>query len=222
MRMIVQFGKIGRLKYISHLDLQRFMQRALRRTDLPVAYSQGFNPHPQISFASALAMGHASECELLDVKLSAPVDPMHAIKQMSAALPPEMPVHTLRMVDDAHPKLMARLAYAEYRITLEPDAAAGIARAIEGYLAEASVMAIRKTKTGERPADIRPMTAALHMEDECILFARLKLTEAETLKPDLLLEVLAERGGTSPGNPAILRTGLLAERDETLVPLIDL
>ena len=57
MRIIYRFGKLGRLRYISHLDLQRFMMRALRRTDLPVSYSQGFNPHPQMSFASALALG---------------------------------------------------------------------------------------------------------------------------------------------------------------------
>ncbi len=56
MRIIYEFGKKGRLRFISHLDLQRFMMRALRRTDLPVAYSHGFNPHPQMSFASALAM----------------------------------------------------------------------------------------------------------------------------------------------------------------------
>ena len=56
MRMLFEFGKGGRLRYISHLDLQRFMQRALRRTDLPVSYSQGFSPHPQMAFASALAV----------------------------------------------------------------------------------------------------------------------------------------------------------------------
>ena len=70
MRALICFGKRARLRFISHLDLQRFMQRALRRTDLPVAYSQGFNPHPQMAFASALAMGWVSEYEILDVKMA--------------------------------------------------------------------------------------------------------------------------------------------------------
>ena len=91
MRAIFEFGKKGRLRYISHLDLQRFMMRALRRTDLPVAYSQGFNPHPQMSFASALAMGWSSDVELMDIRLTTAVNADHALAQMSAALPPEMP-----------------------------------------------------------------------------------------------------------------------------------
>ena len=73
MRTLLRFGKNSRLRFVSHLDLQRFFQRALNRSGLPIAFSQGFNPHPIMSFASALAVGWTSEYEVLDFKLSAPM-----------------------------------------------------------------------------------------------------------------------------------------------------
>ncbi len=218
MRMLFEFGKTGRLRYISHLDLQRFMQRALRRTDLPVSYSQGFSPHPQMAFASALAMGWSSDVEILDVKLTEAVDEEHARDQLDRALPPEMPVYRARLVDDRFPAMMARLVWADYRIELSGDTAASVISAIDGYMAEESVIAMRKTKSGEKPADIRKMTASL-TADGNIVYARLMLTEQATVKPDLLLNTLAERAGVQPCEARIHRTALL---DSSAVPLMDL
>ena len=73
MRAMIRFGKQPRLRFISHLDMQRFFQRAVNRTGLPIAYTQGFNPHPVMSFGSALALGWTSEYEVIDIKLSAPM-----------------------------------------------------------------------------------------------------------------------------------------------------
>ena len=222
MRMIFEFGKTGRLRYISHLDLQRFMQRALRRTDLPVAYSQGFSPHPQMSFASALAMGWSSDVELLDVKLTEAVDEEHAREQLDRALPPEMPVYRARLVEDRFPALMARLIWADYKIELSGETAEAVIGAIDGYMAEESVIAMRKTKSGEKPADIRKMTASLRAEEN-IIYARLKLTEQETVKPDLLLRTLAERAGVEEAQAKIHRIALLAEEKKGgIVPLMSL
>ena len=79
MRAMIRFGKQPRLRFISHLDLQRFFQRAVNRTGLPIAWSQGFNPHPVMSFGSALALGWTSEYEIIDIKLSAP---HHFVKRL--------------------------------------------------------------------------------------------------------------------------------------------
>lgn len=222
MRMLFEFGKNGRLRYISHLDLQRFMQRALRRTDLPVSYSQGFSPHPQMAFASALAMGWSSDVEILDVKLTEAVDEEHAREQLDRALPPEMPVYRARLVEDRFPAMMAKLVWADYRIELEGQSAAAVISAIDGYMAEESVIALRKTKSGEKPADIRKMTASLHAEGN-IIYARLMLTEQATVKPDLLLNTLAERAGVEPASARIHRTALLAaNKDGSVTPLMDM
>ena len=222
MRMLFEFGKGGRLRYISHLDLQRFMQRALRRTDLPVSYSQGFSPHPQMAFASALAMGWSSDVEILDVKLTEEVDEEHARQQLDRALPPEMPVHRARMVDDRFPAMMAKLVWADYRIELTGETASAVIGAIDGYMAEESVIALRKTKSGEKPADIRKMTASLSADGN-VISARLMLTEQATVKPDLLLNTLAERAGVEPADARIHRTALLAvEKNGDVVPLMEM
>lgn len=221
MRMIFEFGKNGRLRYISHLDLQRFMQRALRRTDLPVAYSQGFNPHPQMAFASALAMGWSSEAELLDVRLTEAVDEDHAREQLAHALSPEMPVYRARLVSDRFPALMAKLVWADYRIDLAGESADAVISAVDSYMKEENVIALRKTKSGEKPADIRKMTALLRVEGRT-MYARLMLTEQATVKPDLLLATLAERAGVGPVEARIHRVGLFAYEKDVVVPLMDL
>ena len=252
MRALYQFAKLSRLKFVSHLDLQRFMQMALRRTELPVAYSQGFNPHPVMSFASALAVGWTSDCEILDVKLSAPVSEDFAFKEMAAALPPDMPLKRVRLVDDSHPAMMASLRMAEYRILLDGAGAEAVASAIGGYLAEESVIALRKTKSGEKPADIRAMTCALAVEPTevsngdsaglsgCVsnhtsvcekdvpkdgavaLRATLMLTEKATLKPDLLVNTLSGRAGVAAPAMQIHRLRLLGVGPKGPVDLMDL
>ena len=222
MRMLVRFGKKSRLRFISHLDLQRFMMRALRRTDLPVSYSQGFNPHPQMSFASALAMGWASTAELMDIKLTESVDPDHALEQMRSALPPEMPVYSCRLVEDRHPALMANLVMADYRIELKGADAEKIVGAVDAYLAEETVMGVRKTKSGEKEVNIRPQTISLTAEGNALL-ARLMLTPEDTLKPDTLVGVLASRCGAVDYECAILRTALLTRRESgEIVDLMEL
>jgi radical SAM-linked protein len=227
------------------------MQMALRRTELPVAYSQGFNPHPVMAFASALAVGWTSDCEILDVKLSAPVSEEYAFNEMAAALPPDMPLRRVRLVDDSHPAMMAALRMAEYRILLDGESAEAAASAIGGYMAEESVIALRKTKSGEKPADIRAMTCALSVEPTEVLMddaqagcvsnlasvclrdaqaggaavalrATLMLTEKATLKPDLLVNTLSGRAGVPAPAMQIHRLRLLGEGPRGAVDLMDL
>ena len=114
MRAMIRFGKQPRLRFISHLDLQRFFQRALNRTGLPIAWTQGFNPHPNLSFGSALALGWTSEYEILDVKLSTPMGRRRTEDAMRAALPVDLPVLEVRMVDDRHPAPMAMVRASDY------------------------------------------------------------------------------------------------------------
>lgn len=222
MRAMIRFGKRPRLRFISHLDLQRFFQRALNRTGLPVAFTQGFNPHPILSFGSALALGWTSEYEILDFKLSVPMGRKRTEEAMRAALPEDLPVLEVRMVDDRHPAPMAMVRASDYQITLSGDTAQAVIDAVDVFLAREHVPAIRKTKSGEREVDIRPMAIALQ-KTEGGLTARLKLTETDTLKPDLLVRTLAELAGVEAPEARIHRVCLLGE-DETgaLRPLMEL
>lgn len=222
MRAMIRFGKQPRLRFISHLDLQRFFQRALNRTGLPIAYTQGFNPHPVLSFGSALALGWTSEYEILDVKLSAPMGRKRTEEAMRAALPEDLPVLEVKLVDDKHPAPMAMVAASDYEITLIGETAQAVLDAVEVFWARDQVMAMRKTKSGEREVDIRPLAIALE-KTESGLNARLKLTEKDTLKPDLLVRTLAEIAGVEAPEAKIHRKCLLGTAaDGTLKPLMEL
>ena len=222
MRAMIRFGKQPRLRFISHLDLQRFFQRALNRTGLPIAWTQGFNPHPILSFGSALALGWTSEYEILDVKLSAPMGRRRTEEAMRAALPVDLPVLEVRMVDDRHPAPMAMVRASDYEIALSGETAAATLDAAEEFLRRESVMAVRKTKSGEREVDIRPMALSLKREGD-VLSARLMLTEKDTLKPDLLVRALAEIAGAEVPEMRIHRRCLLGEDESgALKPLMEL
>ena len=222
MRAMIRFGKQPRLRFISHLDLQRFFQRALNRTGLPVAYTQGFNPHAIMSFGSALALGWTSEYEILDVKLSVPMGRKRTEEAMRQALPEDLPVLEVRMVDDRHPAPMAMVRASDYEIALLGESAGAVLDAVDAFLASEQVMAVRKTKSGEKEIDIRPLAITLERAGD-VLLARLKLTETDTLKPDLLVNSLAKLAGVEPPEARIHRKCLLGEDESgALRPLMEL
>lgn len=113
--MLLQFQKGDIVRHLGLLDLQRTMQRALRRSGLPIAYSNGFNPHIVMSFASALSSGIPGDAELLDVSLKGEATAEECMAAMNRVLPPALQVSRVRMVDDRFPKVSAALRQAEYR-----------------------------------------------------------------------------------------------------------
>ncbi|MBQ4089262.1 MAG: DUF2344 domain-containing protein [Clostridia bacterium] len=214
MRMIVRFGKNPRLRFISHLDLQRFFQRALNRTGLPIAYSQGFNPHPVMAFASALALGWTSEYEVIDIKLGAPMGRKRAEEAMRAALPDDLPVLQVKMVEDKLPSLMPMVHASEYRI----ENSGVTQEMIADFNSKDEVLAIRKTKSGEREINIRPLAYELRLEGD-VLVAVLALTDKDTLKPDLLVKTLV---GKDNEDMRIHRVALHSkDSDGRFVPLME-
>ena len=222
MRMLVRFGKNARLRFISHLDLQRFLHMALNRTGLPIQYSQGFNPHPVMAFGSALALGWTSEYEILDVKLSAPMGRRRCEEAMRFALPEELPVLEVKLVDDRRPSIMSQVYASDYIVRMDDENADAVLAAIDGFLAEAHVTAMKKSKSGEKEIDIRPLVLSL-TPCEGGFAARLMLTEKDALKPDLLARTLAQRAGVDAPELRIHRVNLLGKNDAgELVPLMEL
>lgn len=214
MRMIVRFGKNPRLRFISHLDLQRFFQRALNRTGLPIAFSQGFNPHPVMAFASALALGWTSEYEVLDVKLGAPIGRKRIEDAMRSALPGDLPVLQVKMADDRMPSLMPMVHASEYRI----ENSGVTDEMLADFMAQDTVCAMRKTKSGEREINIRPLAYELRLEEDALI-AKLALTDRDTLKPDLLVKALT---GKENEEMRIHRIALLAKQEDgVFAPLME-
>lgn len=230
MRMLLQFHKGDIVRHLGLLDLQRTMQRALRRSGLPIGYSNGFNPHIVMTFASALSSGIPGDAEILDVTLSSDAESVseeNCLSAMNRVLPPALQVSRVRLVDDRFPKASAALAQAEYLITLYGDEANRIVSVIPAFLAESEIMAIRKTKRSETMVNIRPMLHLLdahydESSDRAQLVARVSFVESATLKPDVLLGALCEYAKVQLPVCDIRRTQLLGIKDGVATPIIDM
>ena len=214
MRMLAVFEKSERIRHIGHLDIQRSVQRGLRRSGLPVAYSNGFNPHILITFASALSTGACGTREIMDVTMAEEVSEQEFLERMNRAMPPEMHLSEARAVDQKHPSLMASLQAAGYDLLIrDPETAQRMIDAIPAMMARDSIIAMRKTKTSLKECDIKPLIHELKGEGQHIL-ATLTLTEREACKPGMLTEALAREAGIE-GEPRMLitRTGLFGKDD---------
>ncbi len=215
MRMIAEFCKEGEARYISHLDLMRVVQRSLRRASLPVDYSQGFNPHALLSFATAVPVGCSSACEIMDVKLNNDVLPDDFCDAINRALPAGMRVLRALCAKDEAPAPMAAVQAARYTIAL-----CGLwADAVRDFLAADQRLAMKKSKKGMREVDIRPMVYELSAEEkngETELACILRHDSALALKPSLLVEALGTQGEQAH------RTALLIKRGEAWAPLYSL
>jgi len=124
-RLRLKFSRGEKLKYLSHLDLMRLWERALRRAGLPAAYSEGFSPHPRISLASPLAVGVTSRAELMDVFLNRTVSPGLFMEKVVPQLPDGIEILEVYPVNVQAPSLQSRLRQAEYLVELETDREAG-------------------------------------------------------------------------------------------------
>lgn len=225
--MLLQFQKGDIVRHLGLLDLQRTMQRALRRSGLPVAYSKGFNPHIVMSFASALSSGIPGDAELLDVSLCGDTTEEECLAAMNRVLPPSLACSRVRLVDDRFPKVSASLRTAQYRIILRGSEARRIVECVPSFLDQEEIMALRKTKKNETMVNIRPMIHELIAEyddqtDSAVMITRVSFVELATLKPDLLLEALCTYAGVQMPRHEIRRTHLLGEVDGQVVELINM
>ena len=117
-RLRVTFSQGEELKYISHLDMMRLWQRILRRADIPLAYSQGFSPHPKLSLAAPLAIGVTSSSELMDIFLYRRVSPRFFIKAVSSQLPSGLDISEVIEIGLGLPSLQSQVASAEYEVAV--------------------------------------------------------------------------------------------------------
>ena len=223
MRALIRFGKQPRLRFISHLDLQRFFQRAVNRTGLPIAWSQGFNPHPVMSFGSALALGWTSEYEVIDIKLSAPMGRKRTEDAVRAALPEDQPVLEVRMVDDRHAAPMSLVRMSDYVVRLEGENAPAIIGQIPAFLEREVVDAVKKTKSGEKTINARPLVLSLEALEADRFRTRLMLTESQSIKPELLVSLLSDMAGIEAPMARVHRTMLLGlDAEGSPAPLMTL
>ncbi|HEY3363733.1 MAG TPA: TIGR03936 family radical SAM-associated protein [Symbiobacteriaceae bacterium] len=198
MKLRVRVAKQHQAIYFSHLDLLRTLERSLRRAALPLAYTQGFSPHPRVSFAAALATGHSSEGEFIDVELTDDLDPADFVARANRTCPPGLSFVEAREAPEGD-SLQSLLNMSEYRMTLSLPAAdpEGLAAGVTEFLRREAVEVTKEGKRGAHLVNIRPQVHKLSLEavlpgpggDGAVANLRvvLEMGNQGNLKPDDLL-----------------------------------
>lgn len=199
MKLRMQITKDRDIRFISHLEYVRTIERAIRRAKLPAAYSEGFNPHMKFALASALGVGVVSYTEFVEIELYEDVDVKAAAEALDKALPRGIRVLMADHVDTHHAALMAQAAGAAYRVTLpfKDD----IQEAVAKYNEAETLMfkkAAPKTKVGFKEVDVKffiPELEAIQEGDNTVFSFECKITPTGSMKAVDLLNALNEAYG---------------------------
>lgn len=217
-RIRLQYTKRGRLRFTSHRDIARVFERAIRRADVPIAFSAGFSPHPKVSWVGAAATGVASEAEYVEIALAEVRD----VESVRAALDASLP-DGIDLVDavqaEAGSSLAERVVASSWRVELPSVSPQDLTKAVEAFLAAERVEVQRMTKNGLRVFDAREPVVSLRTMagDDCAILAMVVQHVTPAVRPDdVLTGIRAVSGLATPVPPAVTRIaqGLLTPDGE--------
>ncbi|HZM23712.1 MAG TPA: TIGR03936 family radical SAM-associated protein [Anaerolineales bacterium] len=192
MRIRITFAKQGALRYTGQLDLHKLWERAARRAELPLAYSQGFHPQPKINIAAALPLGFSSRCEVMDMKLEIEI-PLDGLREkLQGTLPTGIQVLNVESADERAPVLQTQLVAAEYEVTLtESVDESELQRKVDSVLESESIIRERRGKKYDLRPLIEGLTPAPSPEGRGEkMLMRLAAREGATGRPEEVLDVL--------------------------------
>ncbi|ARZ70140.1 radical SAM protein [Streptomyces albireticuli] len=225
-RIRLRYTKRGRLRFTSHRDFQRAFERALRRAEVPMAYSAGFTPHPKVSYANAAPTGTGSEAEFLEIQLAEVRDPQELRKLLDESLPDGLDITD---AVEAHTSSFAdRLQASLWEMRLDGVEVADAERAVAAFLAAETVEVQRRTKNGLRTFDARAAVARLEALDgpadrpgvgACAILRLVVRHLTPAVRPDDVLSGLRATADLAPPVPAAvtrLAQGLLDEESGTV------
>ena len=188
----IRFFKHDRAKYISHLDLMRCMTRVMRRTKIPVWYTEGFHPHLYLTFAQPLSLGFESECEFMEFQLVQPMEYEEIKRRLNAILPPEMQV--VKVYEPQ--RKMDAIGFSEFDIRLYPEKGTdAIERAFQELMKKETWQVEKKTKRGVSVIDIRPYVQIVdtgYTSSEWYIRVKLPGGQNFSLNPNLLISLLLQ------------------------------
>ncbi|TWG23483.1 TIGR03936 family radical SAM-associated protein [Actinoplanes teichomyceticus] len=230
-RIRLRYAKRGPLRFTSHRDFARAFERALRRAGVPIAFSQGFTPHPKISYASAAPTGVGSEAEYLEIGLQSVVDPEQLRAALDAALSPGLDV--LEAVPAGEGSLADRIDASQWRLELPGVAPAAARDAVDAFLNASEVLVERMTKQGRRSFDARAAVTRCAVAGEpdlpfeaggvpCAIIDLVVRQVTPAVRPDDVLSGLRVVAGLEPPVPprvTRLAQGTLTAQGEIVDPL---
>lgn len=181
----IKFRKVGALRFIGHLDLMRTFQKIFRRAEVPVAYSEGFNPHQIFSIAAPLSLGVTSDAEYLDIKFKEDVDTTELIKKINETCPQGIEMLEAVELKGKVVKAMAAVAKAKYTVSGAFDTLD-----VDGFLKQETIMVQKKTKKGKlKEVDLKLGILRMTTTDEGLVMI-LSTGSAFNVKPAVVLEQL--------------------------------
>jgi radical SAM-linked protein len=232
-RIRIRYAKRGPLRFTSHRDFARAFERALRRAAVPIAYSQGFTPHPKISYASAAPTGVGSEAEYLEIGLQAAVEPERLRVALDAALSPGLDILDAVVAVEGTGGLADRIDASRWRLELPSVEPAEAAAAVRSFLDAEEVLVERMTKQGRRTFDARAAVTHFAVTERsdlpsgaftapCAIIDLVVRQVTPAVRPDDVLSGLRVVAGLEPPVPprvTRLAQGTLTAQGEIVDPL---
>jgi len=213
---MIRFTKDEQVRFVSHLDVMRTMQRAVTRAKLPAKYSAGFHPHMIMAFAMALPVGASSRAEYMEIELTEAMDLEEARVALDKAMGPYFTADAVMPLPEKLPSLMAVVAASDWTLFFEADAAT-MQQRCDALLAQETCLVVRHGGRKEgQSVDIRPGIMSFDVEEAeegCVLHTRLAAGSRDNVSPAMLAEALGE-----PEAP-IRRNALYTQTESGLMPL---
>lgn len=230
MNIRMKFSKGEEAKYISHLDLMRTFQRAMRRAKIPMMYSAGFNPHPEMSFAQALSLGVSSVGEYVDIKIKDNMDIRKIKDKLNDVLPAGLNVTDAVILKDKAKSAMALVTHSEYILSLcfNSKEFFDMKNVLSNFMNQTEIYVMKEqSKKDSRliKIDIKPMIKSIDLMPEKelegqVLNCILNCGSKANLKPELLIQAIEDFSGLKVLRRNIKRMELYMEIDQNLVPLL--
>ena len=205
-KLRIRYAKRGRLRFSSTRDFARALERALRRSGVPMAFSAGFHPHPKISYANAAPTGTASEAEYFEISVTERVDPEAVRLALDEALPPDLDV--VEVVEAGPGSLAERLEASVWRLEMRSVPVDTLTSAVERFLAVEHAEVTRTFKTGPRTFDARSAVVSMVVTESedpsCAILTMVVRHTTPSVRPDDILTALHAVSELSPPVPPLV------------------
>lgn len=191
MKIRIKFSKHGIMKFIGHLDIMRYFQKAMRRADVDIKYSEGFSPHQIMSFAAPLGVGITSNGEYLDIEVLSTKDSKTMTAALNEVMAKGIEVLSYKKLGDSAGNAMSLVAAADYTLTFRdgyaPENPAEFFSELLKFYEQESVMITKKTKKSQKEMDLKPLIYEL-TSDGKQLFMKISTGSTDNIKPELVLD----------------------------------
>ncbi|MBQ7564419.1 MAG: DUF2344 domain-containing protein [Lachnospiraceae bacterium] len=196
MRIRVKFSKTGSMRFLGHLDLMHFFQQLIRRSGIPIAYSQGMSPHQIMSFALPLGLGAESLGEYMDIEITEKIASKEALVLLNENSVPEIRILSFKELPEKVENAMASVTAADYRVSIKEGVKLSFSFLTElsRLLTKDTIPVLKKTKKNEREIDIKPFIYQCKPDGEAVN-VRLSCGSVDNTKPELLMKALFEEKG---------------------------